>query len=74
MIEDNVKFNIAYAYGEINDKSFGCTPCVTGDTGMCIDSMDLIQLDVTYKWQVTSTTRLLSKKNPLQWVFILKLD
>ena len=50
MIEDNVKFNIAYAYGEINDKSVGCTPGVTGDTGMCIDSMDLIQLDVTYKW------------------------
>ena len=26
MIEDNVKFNIAYAHGEINDKSVGCTP------------------------------------------------
>ena len=50
MIEDNVKFNVAYAYGEINDKSVGCTPGVTGDTGMCIDSMDLIQLDVTYKF------------------------
>ncbi len=50
MIEDNVKFNVAYAYGEIKDKSVGCTPGVTGDTGMCIDSMDLIQLDVTYKF------------------------
>jgi hypothetical protein len=50
MIEDNVKFNIAYAHGEINDKSVGCTPGVAGDTKMCIDDMDLIQLDVTYKW------------------------
>ncbi len=50
MIEDNVKFNIAYAHGEINDKSVGCTPGVAGDTKMCIDSMDLLQLDVTYKW------------------------
>jgi hypothetical protein len=50
MIEDNVKFNVAYAHGEIKDKSVGCTPGVTGDTGMCIDSMDLIQLDVTYKF------------------------
>ena len=50
MIEDNVKFNIAYAHGEINDKSVGCTPGVAGDTKMCIDTMDLLQLDVTYKW------------------------
>ena len=50
MIEDNVKFNIAYAHGEINDKSVGCTPGVKGDTAMCIDSMDLLQLDVTYKF------------------------
>jgi hypothetical protein len=50
MIEDNVKFNIAYAHGEINDKSVGCTPGVSGDTKMCIDTMDLLQLDVTYKW------------------------
>jgi hypothetical protein len=50
MIEDNVKFNIAYAHGEINDKSVGCTPGVNGDTKMCIDTMDLLQLDVTYKW------------------------
>ncbi len=50
MIEDNVKFNVAYAHGEINDKSIGCTPGVAGDTKMCIDDMDLIQLDVTYKW------------------------
>ena len=50
MIEDNVKFNVAYAHGEINDKSVGCTPGVKGDTKMCIDDMDLIQLDVTYKW------------------------
>ena len=50
MIEDNVKFNIAYAHGEINDKSVGCTPGVAGDTKMCIDTMDLLQLDVTYNW------------------------
>jgi hypothetical protein len=50
MIEDNVKFNIAYAHGEIDDKSVGCTPGVAGDTKMCIDDMDLIQLDVTYKF------------------------
>ena len=50
MIEDNVKFNVAYAHGEINDKSVGCTPGVKGDTKMCIDDMDLIQLDVTYKF------------------------
>ena len=50
MIEDNVKFNIAYAHGEINDKSVGCTPGVAGDTKMCIDEMDLIQLDLTYKF------------------------
>ena len=49
MIEDNVKFNVAYAYGEINDKSVGCTPGL-GDLPMCMDSMDLIQLDMTYKW------------------------
>ena len=50
MIEDNVKFNVAYAHGEINDESVGCTPGVAGDTAMCIDSMDLLQLDVTYKF------------------------
>ena len=50
MIEDNIKFNIAYAHGEINDKSVGCTPGVAGDTKMCIDDMDLLQLDVTYKF------------------------
>ena len=50
MIEDNIKFNVAYAHGEIDDKSVGCTPGVAGDTKMCIDDMDLIQLDVTYKF------------------------
>ena len=50
MIEDNIKFNVAYAHGEIDDKSVGCTPGVAGDTKMCIDSMDLLQLDVTYKF------------------------
>ena len=58
MIEDNVKFNVAYAYGEINDKSVGCTPGL-GDLPMCMDSMDLIQLDMTYKWQIICTFRYL---------------
>tara|TARA_B110000003_G_scaffold131311_1_gene133433 strand:+ start:13780 stop:15174 length:1395 start_codon:yes stop_codon:yes gene_type:complete len=50
MIEDNIKANIAYAHGEINDTSVGCTPGVKGDTGLCLDEMDLLQLDVTYKF------------------------
>ena len=50
LIEDNVKANIAFAKGKIADKTVGCTPGVKGDTGICLDDMSLVQMDVTYKF------------------------
>ena len=50
MIEDNVKANIALATGRILDKKVGCSPGVKGDTGICLDDMSLVQMDVTYKF------------------------
>jgi polyhydroxyalkanoate synthesis regulator phasin len=48
-IEDNVLFNVAYGHGKVNDSSTE-TAGVSGDTGYNIDNMDLLQLDVTYKF------------------------
>jgi polyhydroxyalkanoate synthesis regulator phasin len=48
-IEDNVLFNVAYGHGKVNDSS-NVTAGVKGDTSYDIDNMDLLQLDVTYKF------------------------
>jgi polyhydroxyalkanoate synthesis regulator phasin len=49
-LEDNVWFNLAYGHGTRLNRSLG-TPYTAGnDLGLNIDKMDLLQLDVTYKF------------------------
>ena len=49
-LEDNVWFNLAYGHGTRLNKALG-TPYTAGnDLGLNIDKMDLLQLDVTYKF------------------------
>jgi len=49
-LEDNVWFNLAYGHGTRLNKSLG-TPYTAGqDLSLNIDKMDLLQLDLTYKF------------------------
>ena len=49
-LEDNVWFNLAYGHGSRLNNALG-TPLTTGnDLALNIDSMNLLQLDVTYKF------------------------
>lgn len=50
-MEDNVALNLAYGHGKVKNKTFG-TPYTAGAdvTNVNLDSFDLLQLDVTYKF------------------------